>query len=86
MYFVGINEQSESYFQLSPNPVNDALKLTIPDGEVLESVKIFNAIGQEVFLQNTAALLINVVQLENGFYTIELTINDKRYAKRFVKV
>ena len=86
MYFVGIDEQSESFFQLSPNPVNDVLALTIPDGEVLESVKIYNAMGQEVFAQKTNVLLIDVAQLENGFYTIALSINDKRYAKRFVKV
>lgn len=84
LYFVGIDEQSDSFFQLSPNPVNDAITLIISDGEVLESVKIYNALGQEVFLQNTAALLINVAQLESGFYTIELAINDKRYAKRFI--
>lgn len=81
-----IAEQSESFFKLSPNPVNDALKLTIPDGEVLVSVKIYNAMGQEVFAKKTNILLIDVALLENGFYTIELTINDKRYAKRFVKL
>lgn len=86
MYFVGIDEQSESFFQLSPNPVNDVLALTIPDGEVLESVKIYDAMGQEVFAQKTNVLLIDVAQLKNGFYTIALSINDKRYAKRFVKV
>lgn len=85
-FTLNADELSESFFQLSPNPVNDVLKLTIPDGEVLQGVKIYNALGQEVFLQNTAALLINVAQLESGFYTIELAINDKRYAKRFVKV
>jgi hypothetical protein len=86
MYFVGIDEKSETFFQLSPNPVNDALALTIPDGKVLESVKIYNAMGQEVLAQKTNILLIDVTQLENGFYTIELTINDKQYVKRFVKL
>jgi hypothetical protein len=81
-----IDEQSETFFQLSPNPVNDVLALTIPDGEILESVKIYNAMGQEVFAHKTNVLLIDVAQLENGFYTIELEINDKHYAKRFVKV
>ncbi len=85
-FSLGIDEQTESYFQLSPNPANEALTLTIPDGEVLQGVKIYNALGQEVLVQKTAALLINVAPLESGIYTLELAMNDKRYAKRFVKI
>lgn len=85
-FTLNADELSESFFQLSPNPACETLTLNIPDGEVLQGVKIYNAMGQEVFLQDTTALLINVAQLESGFYTIELAINDKRYAKRIIKL
>ncbi len=85
-YYWSIDELPDSFIQLSPNPASEALTLTLPDGEVLQGVKIYNALGQEVLVQKTAALLINVAPLESGFYTLELAMNDKRYAKRFVKI
>lgn len=85
-FTLNTDELSESFFQLSPNPASEALTVTIPDGEVLEGVKIYNAMGQEVFAQKATNQVITVSQLESGFYTIELAINDKRYAKRFIKL
>ena len=86
MYILGIDEQVESFFQLSPNPVQNDIMVTIPEGEVLQTITIMNALGQEVYLLDKPKQLIDVSGLDAGIYTIKIEVKNKSYAKRFVKL
>ena len=86
MYILGIDEQVESFFQLSPNPGNDEIMVTIPEGEVLQKVTILNALGQEVNQLDKPNQKLDVSGLDAGIYTIKIEVKNKSYAKRFVKL
>lgn len=86
MYILGIDEQVESFFQLSPNPGRDEIMVTIPEGEVLQKVTILNALGQEVYQLDKPNQKLNVSGLDAGIYTIKIEVKNKSYAKRFVKL
>ena len=76
--------QSETYFQIYPNPCND--KLTISFNTISKhELKIFNALGEEVFNQkisNSLQTTIDISQFHSGIYCIcvvmdKQTINQK---------
>ncbi|MBP6272914.1 MAG: T9SS type A sorting domain-containing protein [Fluviicola sp.] len=81
-----INEQSESFLQLSPNPVRTEIMITIPEGEVLQKVTVLNALGQEVYQLDKPKNKLDVSGLDTGIYTIKIEVKNKSYAKRFVKL
>lgn len=81
-----INEQVESFFQLSPNPGRDEIIVTIPEGEVLQKVTILNALGYEVYQLDKPKNKLDISGLDAGIYTIKIEVKNKSYAKRFVKL
>ncbi len=86
MYILGIDEQVESFFQLSPNPGNDEIMLTIPEGEVMQKITVLNSLGQEVYQLDKPKNKLDVSGLDAGIYTIKIEVKNKSYAKRFVKL
>lgn len=86
MYILGIDEQVESFFQLSPNPGNDEIMVTIPEGEVMQKITVLNALGQEVYQLDKPKNKLDVSGLDAGIYTIKIEVKNKSYAKRFVKL
>ena len=86
MYILGIDEQVESFFQLSPNPGNDEIMLTIPEGEVMQKITVLNSLGQEVYQLDKPKNKLDVSELDAGIYTIKIEVKNKSYAKRFVKL
>jgi hypothetical protein len=86
MYILGIDEQVESFYQLSPNPGNDEIMITIPEGEVMQKITVLNALGQEVYQLDKPKNKLDVSGLDAGIYTIKIEVKNKSYAKRFVKL
>ena len=86
MYILRIDEQVESFFQLSPNPGNDEIMITIPEGEVMQKITVLNALGQEVYQLDKPKNKLDVSGLDAGIYTIKIEVKNKSYAKRFVKL
>jgi hypothetical protein len=68
-----------------PNPANSTLNITA--GDVMESIQIFNLMGQKVMEaavnQNTTTL--NISGLNSGMYIITATVNGQQSTTRFVK-
>ncbi len=64
--------KSDDEWTLSPNPTNDAVQLTIKNGNY--HLRVSNAIGQTILAQNTEGpLSVNVATWTNGIYLFELT-------------
>ncbi|MGS4344831.1 CotH kinase family protein [Myroides odoratus] len=71
-------------FVLYPNPTSDILHITSGSTSTI-SYRIFDAIGQVIQQNNVTEQGIDVSQLNQGVYLIELNQDNQRVVKRFVK-
>lgn len=83
---VGEIESEDLVLQVYPNPAQDILYFNTNSTE-LNSVRIFNAIGQIVFEQaiNMTTKSLNVSALSSGMYTIQFNTNTSRHTFHFIK-
>ena len=74
----GVDETNHQAYNLFPNPANESLTLT---GENLGTVRIYNALGQEVesIEANGAELNINTARYMNGVYFIKVNEKTMRF-------
>ena len=79
------NYISEIQLKVSPNPVNDFVNISFSDSVIIESVKIFNLTGQQVFDSNLKNSKIDVSNLLNGAYFIKIQTDKGAYNTRFLK-
>ncbi|GAK88853.1 hypothetical protein JCM19297_3377 [Nonlabens ulvanivorans] len=68
---------------LYPNPVKDLL--FIEASNPMESIKIFNQLGQLVLDKKEPLSMINVQELEPGFYLVHIQIDGVSYHQRLLK-
>lgn len=81
----GLNNFALNNAVLYPNPVSDVL--TIKSKGVINTIAIYNIVGQQVMVQdaNTDTASINVNQLQQGVYIINTTVEGKVTSQKFVK-
>ncbi len=99
-YAIGLRDQSvvglksnqtETIINLSPNPVDDVLNITLPDFENFTNSQILvtNNNGVEVFKTRVNSYLNNyalsVKKLSPGIYYVVVENGKKRYLARFIK-
>jgi uncharacterized delta-60 repeat protein len=72
---------------LYPNPVKDILNITSKENIQINSIQIYNILGELVMNQSdkNSISTINVSNLSNGIYTIIINSNKKTNAK-FIKI
>lgn len=72
-------------FRFYPNPVESLLNLQA--NSIIEQVKVFNLLGQEVLQQNpnTLEAQINTERLESGIYLMKVNIDGVEKSFRIVK-
>lgn len=90
--FVGIfSPDSRLLLQLAPNPNEGYFQFTLESGDIgtLE-VKIFDTAGRQVYKhstyksQNLYQEELDVTDLQNGVYIVEVISGDKRYTQKLV--
>ena len=86
----GINTISDFQPLIYPNPSNNDLNISIPDGFDEEiTVTIYDVPGRKVrYMQFTGSTEANVAdfdKLSNGIYSVELVTGQNRYVQRIVK-
>ncbi len=72
-------EKSTSVFKIFPNPATDAITISSNNYEKIESIIILNISGQIVkslFEINKTELVLSNLELNNGFYTIDIKSED----------
>ena len=99
-YAFGVRDQSvvglklnpkETGINLSPNPVDDILTITLPDLENLlnSNISITDSKGFEVIKthinNNQNKHLVNIKKLTPGIYYLVIENGKKRYTARFIK-
>jgi Flp pilus assembly pilin Flp len=71
-----------SQFNLYPNPVKEQFTIQSQEGLELQSVNIYNSLGQ--FIKSTNENVINTSELSAGIYYVEITSNKGKASKKIV--
>lgn len=82
----GINDGVASMVALYPNPVKDVL--TITSSSAISEVKIFDALGKAVMVENVnkAETTVDMSSLSSGIYIVNVTtVDGKVVSKRITK-
>lgn len=66
-----------------PNPATDELNVVVPQNQMLQSVVLYNALGQKIGVYNTEK--VNLNGLSAGMYSAEIMTNSGRSLKKFIK-
>ena len=71
--------------RLYPNPTSTSL--TIEAKDAIESISIYNVLGQEVISKNpmSSTMTLDVSNLQNGLYFVNSTIDGKTATTKFIK-
>lgn len=82
---LGMENSNFESFRLYPNPVNDVLNLE--SQEVINSVAIYNIMGQQVQYAKpeVSDAEINISDLKSGVYFIKVSINNKEKTFKILK-
>jgi hypothetical protein len=75
----------DNYLSLSPNPAKDILNLNIQDFENIQSISIYNMLGQLVQITTNPSNSINVADLKTGNYIIKLHTEKGEISGKFIK-
>lgn len=77
-------------FNIFPNPTRNILYITQGKKELIESINIFNSIGQKqaityTSINNQEYLEVNTSLLSQGIYFLEMFTDKQKIVKRFIK-
>ena len=81
-----INEISSLTYKVYPNPVKDILTI---EGENINSIKVYNTLGQlvkSIVCNNDNIVDVNVENLQNGMYFISIINNNGEFTSKKVIV
>ena len=79
-----------STFEVYPNPTASTLHVKFSETNTIESISIFNILGQELpFTSNQSneeKITLDISSLKAGTYFIKITSNNGKTTKKFVKL
>ncbi|HEY0045198.1 MAG TPA: T9SS type A sorting domain-containing protein [Flavobacterium sp.] len=84
---LGIAENNTSeFFSVYPNPANDILNLNVKENIILNSIQIYNPIGQLLMVIPDASAVsdVDVSHLQSGTYFIKVNSDQGSSAKSFI--
>ncbi len=76
-----------SFFTISPNPVNDQIYIILCENISNATYKIFNLEGQKLLHSDKLSVKnnINISHLATGIYLLEISIGSKIQRQKFIK-
>lgn len=74
-----------NYFSLYPNPTNNELNINLKSAVEINSIQIYNTIGQLVTVQTGNALKVDVSNLKTGNYFVKINTNEGFSSSQFIK-
>jgi len=75
-------ESTIAQFELFPNPAKDILNIQLQLGETLETINIYNNIGQLV--DTSDQLVIDASKLNSGLYFVEVVTAKGKISKKLI--
>ena len=79
------NFEFANYFSLYPNPSTNELNINLKSAIEINSIQIYNTIGQLVTVQTGNALKVDVSNLKSGNYFIKINTNEGFSTSQFIK-
>ncbi len=86
-FFLGTNEFDGSDFAMYPNPTEGVVTIEIGTSQIIESIRVYSILGQEVLLvtpQQTSATL-DASGLTAGTYLVQITVNGKTTMRKLIR-
>ena len=82
---LGVNTFNTPKVRIYPNPTSGIV--TIEANSVIESITVYNVLGQEMLSQkgNSASETLNISNFKSGVYLVKTTSNGKTATSRIVK-
>jgi hypothetical protein len=81
---------SKNELKIASNPVDAFVNLSIPSGIMIQSIAIYNPLGQLVKTltadEISSSLAIDVTALKTGTYLMEINSNQGKTTKKFIKL
>lgn len=82
---LGVKDFTSSNIKMYPNPTSSVF--TIEANEIVESVSLFNVLGQEVLSKNpnSNSVILDIANLQTGVYVVKTMIGGVSATSRIVK-
>ena len=85
-----MNEISAAEINIHPNPTNDIVNVSIENLTANVQITIYNSVGQAVYTQNESVenglnTVINLGDLSNGTYILQVRSEEGIWMKRIIK-
>lgn len=81
--FLSLDQIDKEDVIVYPNPTSGLIQFDMQQN--IESVRLVNALGEEVLFQNSELNSINLSELTAGWYVLEISANGKKYQTKVVK-
>ncbi len=75
----------EEPFSVSPVPAQNVLQITIKNTMTIDSLQVYNNVGQLVLSENGANQSIDVSNLSSGSYFLKIRTKEGAFVKQFLK-
>ncbi|MGB1270071.1 MAG: T9SS type A sorting domain-containing protein [Flavobacteriaceae bacterium] len=83
---LSVDDQAQPIFSIYPNPSSDVLNLKLPNNSSNAIVEIFDVTGKNVYKSKaTKQTSVNVINWKTGLYFVQVSFDDYKVTKRFVK-
>jgi len=85
--FSSITETTISQIQISPNPANNFVAVTLGNSQDINAINVFDVLGNKVKsnIQNIKSKIeINTTSLSNGVYFVEVITDENTYSKKII--
>jgi len=81
-----IEEYSIENFTIMPNPAYEQLSIQLPNRIQINSISIFNLLGQKMYSSNKLENSIDISNLSKGLYFIKVSSLGISHTRRFIKL
>lgn len=76
---------SNNSFSVYPNPVISTLNISFQENTEIQKIVVYDVTGKQIKYKEGNETSIAIDDLKSGFYLLEVTINDKKQVKKFIK-
>ena len=82
---MGIQENYTESFSVYPNPVKDVLNIAPRSDLKIESINLFDALGRQVFQENSEKTTVDFADISNGIYFLKLQTLNSIFTIKIIK-
>lgn len=83
---LSVNAASKDYFTMAPNPANDTIFISFPNGFETSTIQFYNALGQLVLERPiTQSESLSVQSLESGVYFYKIKSDSHKQSGKLIK-